>query len=166
MKKTTTTLITLVLLSTLALPLAARPGDGPGRPGPDGVFRGPGGPGESFGDRALLTEEERELIILGRLLRMSPEELDNLSAAIEKVRSMDEAEKEALNAKLENLREEKRSQIQERLREWQSIPPEQRREIGQAMRNLTPEERQALREELRDLEPEERVARIREIVGQ
>lgn len=169
MKTILRTVTLIALLGAITLPLSAIPGD---RPGPRGQFGGPGqrgpvgGPDRPvFGDFANLSEEERELIVLGRLLRMSPEELDNLAAAIDKVRAMDEAEKAAVVEKLEDLRSEKRAQMQERRKAWESVPPEERREIAEAMRSLPPEERRTLMQELRDLPPEERLARIREVTG-
>lgn len=129
------------------------------RPGGPGMPGGPVGPGRP--DMPQIDPETAQLMMLGRLIQMEPAQLDNLEAAITRVRQMSAREKLEVLAKIEELREERTSGAQDRTRQWQDIPEEARREYGRRLQEMSPEERAKHRESMRNLSPEERAERVR-----
>lgn len=164
MNKKIILILALALLPTLTQAEPAEKSQAPDKPKAETRERAPrpGPRPEGRPERPPLDPETAQLFMLGRLIQMEPEQLDNMEKAIAQVRNMSDQEKQEVLEKIKAIQGENRARFQENARRWQqSIPEEARQEYGRRLREMTPEERAEHRKAMRKLTPEERAEAIR-----
>lgn len=96
------------------------------------------------------------LIVLERLLRMSPEELERIQRAIDRIEAMEPAQRERLHRRVQMFLERHRQEGEQALRNFEEMGADRRDQLRQFMFQLSPRERREVFRRFRQIPQEER----------
>jgi len=95
--------------------------------------------------------KNQEMRLLNRFLNLPPEKLAQIRRTIERIEKMPPEEKEALRQKINEFRGMNPGAQRDIRRDWNNVPPEERKAMQQKWFNMPPERRKAMRRRMMDM---------------
>ena len=112
--------------------------------------------GDRIRKNPAMNQEDRELIMLRRLLNMPPEKLEKLKQAIARFENMSENEKDELRQRIGKFREMSPQKREKMRKAFQKMPEERRKKMREYWNSQSQEEKMNMRKKLKNMDSDER----------